>query len=71
MHDMSNGYPNSASPRLVGSPSPGASPIAPSLQLKLDEPKPHSQQPSTSALRLAGPNLRVIIPNQHDEVRTR
>lgn len=63
MLEMSNGYPNSTSPTLGGSPSPGPSPVAQSLQMKLDE---SSKMSSPSASNR--PNLRVVIPNQHDEV---
>ena len=37
MLEMSNGYPNSSSPGLGGSPSPGPSPIPPNIKLKIDE----------------------------------
>lgn len=65
MLEMSNGYPNSTSPVLGGSPSPGPSPVAPNMQIKMDEPSKMSS-PTTAAS--ARPNLRVVIPNQQDEV---
>ncbi|KAK7604702.1 hypothetical protein V9T40_005888 [Parthenolecanium corni] len=64
MLEMSNGYPNSSSPGLGGSPSPGPSPIPPNIKLKIDEA---SKMPSSTTISAARPNLRVVIPNQHDE----
>ncbi|XP_065207690.1 myocyte-specific enhancer factor 2 isoform X4 [Planococcus citri] len=64
MLEMSNGYPNSTSPALGGSPSPGPSPVAQSLQMKLDDSSKMSSPTTTTSNR---PNLRVVIPNQHDE----
>lgn len=62
MLEMSNGYPNSVSPVLGGSPSPGPSPLPQSLQMKIDEA---AKMSTTSSTR---PNLRVVISNQQDEV---
>ncbi|KAG5890115.1 hypothetical protein JTB14_005244 [Gonioctena quinquepunctata] len=52
MLEMSNGYPNSASP-MGGSPSPGPSP-GPGLTSSKQHPKQHSPGPRS--------NLRVVIP---------
>ncbi|XP_072402797.1 myocyte-specific enhancer factor 2 isoform X1 [Diabrotica undecimpunctata] len=52
MLEMSNGYPNSASP-MEGSPSPGPSP-GPGLSTSKQHPKQHSPGPRS--------NLRVVIP---------
>ncbi|XP_044256235.1 myocyte-specific enhancer factor 2 isoform X1 [Tribolium madens] len=52
MPEMSNGYPNSASP-MGGSPSPGPSP-GPGLSSSKQHPKQHSPGPRS--------NLRVVIP---------
>nr|XP_023020030.1 myocyte-specific enhancer factor 2 isoform X2 [Leptinotarsa decemlineata] len=52
MLEMSNGYPNSASP-MGGSPSPGPSP-GPGLSSSKQHPKQHSPGPRS--------NLRVVIP---------
>ncbi|KAJ8947121.1 hypothetical protein NQ318_002481 [Aromia moschata] len=52
MLEMSNGYPNSASP-MGGSPSPGPSP-GPGLSTSKQHPKQHSPGPRS--------NLRVVIP---------
>lgn len=52
MLEMSNGYPNSASP-MGGSPSPGPSP-GPGLSSSKQHPKQHSPGPRSS--------LRVVIP---------
>lgn len=65
MLEMSNGYPNSTSPVLGGSPSPGPSPVAPSMQIKIDDAAKLASPGSQSSAR---PNLRVVIPNQQDEV---
>lgn len=56
MLEMSNGYPNSSSPGLGGSPSPGP----PQLH------KPPGAKHSSPAPPRA--NLRVVIPNPHEEV---
>lgn len=53
MLDMSNGYPNSASP-MGGSPSPGPSPGPGLGSTKQQHPKQHSPGPRS--------NLRVVIP---------
>lgn len=52
MLEMSNGYPNSASP-TGGSPSPGPSP-GPGVSTTKQHPKQHSPGPRS--------NLRVVIP---------
>lgn len=67
MLEMSNGYPNSTSPVLGGSPSPGPSPVAPSMQIKIDDAAKLASPGSQSSAR---PNLRVVIPNQQDENNT-
>lgn len=53
MLEMSNGYPNSASP-MCGSPSPGPSPGPGLSSSKQQHPKQHSPGPRSS--------LRVVIP---------
>ncbi|XP_054277424.1 myocyte-specific enhancer factor 2 isoform X2 [Macrosteles quadrilineatus] len=60
MLEMSNGYPPSASPGLGGSPSPGP----PTHQLH----KPPGQMPPKhSSPAPPRTNLRVVIPNPHEE----
>lgn len=63
MLEMSNGYPNSSSPGLGGSPSPGP----PHHPGKAPQPPQ-----ATSSVKHVSPvpqraNLRVVIPNAHDE----
>lgn len=65
MLEMSNGYPNSSSPGLGGSPSPGPPP-GHHLQGK---PPPSGGPPKHSSPVPQRTNLRVVIPNTHEEVR--
>ncbi|XP_039277803.1 myocyte-specific enhancer factor 2 isoform X2 [Nilaparvata lugens] len=67
MLEMSNGYPNSSSPGLGGSPSPGPPP-----GLHPGGPSQGQGKPPSSAVKHVSPvpqraNLRVVIPNAHDE----
>ncbi|XP_075216947.1 myocyte enhancer factor 2 isoform X2 [Lycorma delicatula] len=63
MLEMSNGYPNSSSPGLGGSPSPGPPP-GHHLQGK---PPPPTGPPKHSSPVPQRANLRVVIPNPHEE----
>lgn len=67
MLEMSNGYPNSSSPGLGGSPSPGPPPGHPMHQGK--PPAPPNMTPKHSSPAPPRANLRVVIPNPHEEVR--
>jgi len=60
MLEMSNGYPNSSSPGLGGSPSPGPPPH------QLHKP-PGPMPPKHSSPAPPRANLRVVIPNPHEE----
>ncbi|KAF6217280.1 hypothetical protein GE061_001634 [Apolygus lucorum] len=59
MLEMSNGYPHSSSP-LGNSPSPGPPPG----HLGKPPPPPHSKHSPAAPSRT---NLRVVIPNTHDD----
>uniref|UniRef100_A0A1B6KPN2 MADS-box domain-containing protein n=1 Tax=Graphocephala atropunctata TaxID=36148 RepID=A0A1B6KPN2_9HEMI len=61
MLEMSNGYPNSSSPGLGGSPSPG-----PPQTHQLHKP-PGPMPPKHSSPAPPRANLRVVIPNPHEE----
>lgn len=61
MLEMSNGYPHSSSP-LGGSPSPGGPP-----HNKVGPAPPPTKHPSPAPPPTRN-NLRVVIPNPHEDV---
>lgn len=65
MLEMSNGYPNSSSPGLGGSPSPGPPTSHPGMHPGKPPAPPMTPKHSSPAPPRA--NLRVVIPNTHDE----
>jgi len=65
MLEMSNGYPNSASPGMGGTPSPG-----PPQTLLHKPPGPGPLPPKHPPPAPQRANLRVVIPNPHEEQAT-